>query len=300
MSAAAPKTYDPTPSRRVAFLGLGTMGAPMAAHLAAAGHTVTVYNRTTAKADAWVADHGGRAAATPQQAAEGADIVFSCVGNDGDLRQVTVGPDGAFHGMAPGALFVDHTTTSAEVARELAVAAQARGLAFIDAPVSGGNLGAINGVLTVMCGGAPEAFARAEPVIRAFARAVTLMGDSGAGQLTKMVNQICIGGLLQGLSEALAFGQKAGLDMAQVIGVISQGAAGSWQLANRGPTMAQDQFDFGFAVDWMRKDFGLVLDEARRLGARLPVTALVDQFYADLQAQGGGRLDTSSLIRRLR
>lgn len=300
MSAAAPKTYDPTPSRRVAFLGLGTMGAPMAAHLAAAGHTVTVYNRTTAKADAWVADHGGRAAATPQQAAEGADIVFSCVGNDDDLRQVTVGPDGAFHGMAPGALFVDHTTTSAEVARELAVAAQARGLAFIDAPVSGGNLGAINGVLTVMCGGAPEAFARAEPVIRAFARAVTLMGDSGAGQLTKMVNQICIGGLLQGLSEALAFGQKAGLDMAQVIGVISQGAAGSWQLANRGPTMAQDQFDFGFAVDWMRKDFGLVLDEARRLGARLPVTALVDQFYADLQAQGGGRLDTSSLIRRLR
>lgn len=300
MSAAAPKTYDPTPSRRVAFLGLGTMGAPMAAHLAAGGHSVTVYNRTAAKAEAWVAEHGGRAAATPQQAAEGADIVFSCVGNDDDLRQVAVGPDGAFHSMAPGALFVDHTTTSAEVARELAAAAQARGLAFIDAPVSGGNLGAINGVLTVMCGGTPEAFARAEPVIRAFARAVTLMGESGAGQLTKMVNQICIGGLLQGLSEALAFGQKAGLDMAQVIGVISQGAAGSWQLANRGPTMVQDQFDFGFAVDWMRKDFGLVLDEARRLGARLPVTALVDQFYADLQAEGGGRLDTSSLIRRLR
>lgn len=300
MTAAAPKTYDPTPSRRVAFLGLGTMGAPMAAHLAAAGHSVTVYNRTAAKAEAWVAEHGGRAAGTPREAAQGADIVFSCVGNDDDLRQVTVGPDGAFHGMASGALFVDHTTTSAEVARELAAAASARELAFIDAPVSGGNLGAINGVLTVMCGGTPEAFARAEPVIRAFARAVTLMGDSGAGQLTKMVNQICIGGLLQGLSEALAFGQKAGLDMDQVIGVISQGAAGSWQLANRGPTMVQDEFDFGFAVDWMRKDFGLVLDEARRLGARLPVTALVDQFYADLQAQGGGRLDTSSLIRRLR
>jgi len=300
MSAAAPKTYDPTPSRRVAFLGLGTMGAPMAAHLAAAGHAVTVYNRTASKAAAWVAEHGGRAADTPRQAAEGAAIVFSCVGNDDDLRQVTTGPDGAFHGMAPGALFVDHTTTSAEVARELAAAAAALGLAFIDAPVSGGNLGAINGVLTVMCGGRPEAFAQAEPVMRAFARAVTLMGDSGAGQLTKMVNQICIGGLLQGLSEALAFGQKAGLDMAQVISVISQGAAGSWQLANRGPTMVQDQFDFGFAVDWMRKDFGLVLDEARRLGARLPVTALVDQFYADLQAQGGGRLDTSSLIRRLR
>jgi len=300
MSAAAPKTYDPTPSRRVAFLGLGTMGAPMAAHLAAAGHAVTVYNRTASKAAAWVAEHGGRAADTPRQAAEGAAIVFSCVGNDDDLRQVTTGPDGAFHGMAPGALFVDHTTTSAEVARELAAAAAALGLAFIDAPVSGGNLGAINGVLTVMCGGRPEAFAQAEPVMRAFARAVTLMGDSGAGQLTKMVNQICIGGLLQGLSEALAFGQKAGLDMAQVISVISQGAAGSWQLANRGPTMVQDQFDFGFAVDWMRKDFGLVLDEARRLGARLPVTALVDHFYADLQAQGGGRLDTSSLIRRLR
>lgn len=300
MSAAAPKTYDPTPSRRVAFLGLGTMGAPMAAHLAAAGHEVTVYNRTASKAAAWVAEHGGRAADTPRQAAEGAAIVFSCVGNDDDLRQVTTGPDGAFHGMAPGALFVDHTTTSAEVARELAGTAAGQGLAFIDAPVSGGNLGAINGVLTVMCGGRPEAFAQAEPVMRAFARAVTLMGDSGAGQLTKMVNQICIGGLLQGLSEALAFGQKAGLDMAQVISVISQGAAGSWQLANRGPTMVQDQFDFGFAVDWMRKDFGLVLDEARRLGARLPVTALVDQFYADLQAQGGGRLDTSSLIRRLR
>ena len=294
------KTYAPTPPRRVAFLGLGVMGHPMAGHLARAGHQVTVYNRTAARAAAWVGEHGGRAAATPREAAEGADIVFSCVGNDDDLRQVALGPDGAFHGMAPGALFVDHTTTSAEVARELAAAAQARGLAFIDAPVSGGNLGAINGVLTVMCGGAPEAFARAEPVIRAFARAVTRMGDSGAGQLTKMVNQICIVGLLQGLSEALAFGQKAGLDMAQVIGVISQGAAGSWQLANRGPTMVQDQFDFGFAVDWMRKDFGLVLDEARRLGARLPVTALVDQFYADLQAQGGGRLDTSSLIRRLR
>jgi len=300
MSAAASKTYDPTPARRVAFIGLGTMGAPMAAHLLAAGHQVTVYNRTTAKAEAWVAEHGGRWAVTPREAAQGADIVFTCVGNDDDLRQVTTGSEGVFPSLKAGAIVVDHTTTSAEVARELSAAAAQQGLSFVDAPVSGGNLGAINGVLTVMCGGSAEAFAQVEPVIRAFARAVTLLGESGSGQLAKMVNQICIGGLLQGLSEAIAFGQKAGLDMQQVIGVISQGAAGSWQLANRGPTMVKDEFDFGFAVDWMRKDLGLVLDEARRQGARLPVTALVDQFYADVQAQGGGRLDTSSLIKRLR
>jgi 3-hydroxyisobutyrate dehydrogenase len=300
MSAAASKTYDPTPARRVAFIGLGTMGAPMAAHLLAAGHQVTVYNRTTAKAEAWVAEHGGRWAVTPREAAQGADIVFTCVGNDDDLRQVTTGSEGVFPSLKAGAIVVDHTTTSAEVARELSAVAAQQGLSFVDAPVSGGNLGAINGVLTVMCGGSAEAFAQVEPVIRAFARAVTLLGESGSGQLAKMVNQICIGGLLQGLSEAIAFGQKAGLDMQQVIGVISQGAAGSWQLANRGPTMVKDEFDFGFAVDWMRKDLGLVLDEARRQGARLPVTALVDQFYADVQAQGGGRLDTSSLIKRLR
>jgi 3-hydroxyisobutyrate dehydrogenase len=300
MSAAADKTYDPTPARHVAFIGLGTMGAPMAAHLLAAGHHVTVYNRTTAKAQAWVAEHGGQFAPTPREAAQGAELVFTCVGNDDDLRQVTAGPEGVFQALTPGAIVVDHTTTSAAVARELAAVAVQQGLAFIDAPVSGGNLGAINGVLTVMCGGEAEAFARAEPVVRAFAKAVTLLGESGSGQLAKMVNQVCIGGLLQGLSEAIAFGQKAGLDMQQVIGVISQGAAGSWQLANRGPTMVKGEFDFGFAVDLMRKDLGLVLDEARRQGARLPVTALVDQFYADLQAQGGGRLDTSSLIKRLR
>lgn len=300
MSAAAPKTYDPTPSRRVAFLGLGTMGAPMAAHLAAAGHAVTVYNRTASKAAAWVAEHGGRAADTPRQAAEGAAIVFSCVGNDDDLRQVTTGPDGAFHGMAPGALFVDHTTTSAEVARELAAAAAALGLAFIDAPVSGGNLGAINGVLTVMCGGRPEAFAQAEPVMRAFARAVTLMGDSGAGQLTKMVNQICIAGLVQALSEALDFARRAGLDVEQVVDVISQGAAQSWQMENRSATMARGEYEFGFAVEWMRKDLGICLAESNRNGARLPVTALVDQLYRQIEQRGGSRWDTSSLIELLR
>lgn len=296
----ADKTYDPTPARRIACIGLGTMGAPMAAHLQRSGHTVTVYNRTAAKAAAWVQAHGGQSAPTPREAAQGADIVVTCVGNDDDLREVCTGPQGVFHSLVPGAVIVDHTTTSAEVARELAQAACERGLRFIDAPVSGGNLGAHNGVLTVMCGGDAEACARVQPVIAAYARAFTHLGDSGAGQLAKMVNQIAVAGLLQGLAEALAFGQKAGLDMTQVLNVISQGAASSWQMVNRGPTMIADQFDFGFAVDWMRKDLGLVLDEGRRIGARLPATALVDQFYADVQALGGGRLDTSSLIQRLR
>ena len=302
----ADKVYEPTQSCRVAFIGLGTMGAPMAAHLLRAGHDVTVYNRTLSKAEAWVAEHGGRLAATPREAAAAsevgpaADIVFTCVGNDDDLREVCVGPTGVLEGLQRGAAIVDHTTTSATVARELAACAAQRGVAFIDAPVSGGNLGAINGVLTVMCGGDPQAFERVRPVIMAFARAVTHLGESGSGQLAKMVNQVCVGGLLQGLAEALAFGEKAGLDMPRVLEVISQGAASSWQMVNRGPTMVRDEFDFGFAVDWMRKDLGLVLEEARRLGARVPATALIDQFYADVQAMGGGRQDTSSLIRRLR
>ena len=302
------RTYAPHPPTRVAFIGLGTMGAPMAAHLLRAGHHVTVFNRTAEKAQAWLAEHtelpelAGRAqtAATPAEAARGARVVFTCVGNDDDLRQVVSGEHGVFQNLQPGGTVVDHTTTSAEVARELSACARERGLHFIDAPVSGGNLGALNGVLTVMCGGDAQAFERVRPVVAAYARAVTLLGDSGSGQLAKMVNQVCVGGLLQGLAEALAFGEKAGLDMAQVLEVISQGAASSWQMVNRGPSMIQNQFDFGFAVDWMRKDLGLVLDEGRRLGARLPVTALVDQFYADVQAQGGGRQDTSSLIRRLR
>ena len=294
------KTYEPTPARRVAFLGLGVMGYPMAGHLAGAGHRVTVYNRSPAKAAQWVAEHGHASAATPREAAAGADIVFACVGNDDDLRSVVLGEHGALAGMKPGAVFVDHTTASAEVARELAAAALPLGLQFIDAPVSGGNLGAINGALTVMCGGDAVAFAAMQPVAMAFAKAVTLLGASGSGQLAKMVNQIAIAGLLQGLAEAIAFGEKAGLDMKAVLAVIGKGAAQSWQMDHRGPTMIDDQFDVGFAVDWMRKDLGLVLDEARRNGARLPVTALVDQFYADLQARGGNRLDTSSLVRRLR
>ena len=296
----ADKTYEPTAARRVAFLGLGVMGYPMAGHLLRAGHQVTVYNRTAAKGQAWVKEYGGAYAATPRAAAEGADIVFACVGNDDDLRSVVLGADGAFAGMPRGAIFVDHTTASAFVARELAAEGAKAGLAFIDAPVSGGNLGAVNGVLTVMCGGDATAFATIQPVAMAFARAVTLLGESGAGQLAKMVNQTAIAGLVQGLAEAIAFGQKAGLDMKAVLGVIGKGAAQSWQMDNRGPTMIDDQFDFGFAVDWMRKDLGLVLDEAKRNGARLPVTALVDQFYADLQARGGNRWDTSSLVRRLR
>ena len=294
------RTYEPIEPQRVAFLGLGVMGHPMAGHLAHAGHQVTVYNRTKAKADAWVAEYGGAAAATPREAAQGAAVVFACVGNDDDLRSVTLGEAGAFAGMTPGAVFVDHTTASAAVARELSAAATACGLHFIDAPVSGGNLGAINGALTVMCGGAAAAFSRAQPVALAYAKAMTLLGDSGAGQLAKMVNQIAIAGLVQGLAEAIAFGEQAGLDMKAVLGVIGKGAAQSWQMDNRGATMIDGKFDFGFAVDWMRKDLGLVLDEAKHNGARLPVTALVDQFYADVQAAGGRRWDTSSLITRLR
>jgi 3-hydroxyisobutyrate dehydrogenase len=295
-----PKNYEPTPARRVAFLGLGVMGGPMAGHLAKAGHQVTVYNRTTAKAEACAKQHGGAFKATPREAAAGADIVFACVGNDADLRAVTLGADGAFAGMKAGAIFVDHTTASADVARELYAAAKALGIAFVDAPVSGGQAGAENGLLTVMCGGDQPAFDAVKPVAMAFSRAFTLMGASGAGQLTKMVNQICIAGLVQGLSEAIAFGQKAGLDMNLVLDVIGKGAAQSWQMDNRGKSMVADQFNFGFAVDWMRKDLGLVLDEAKRNGARLPVTALVDQFYADVQAMGGNRFDTSSLIKRLK
>ena len=300
MSSIAAKTYEPVAPKKVAFLGLGVMGFSMAGHLAKAGHSVAVYNRSPAKADAWVAEFGGAAKPTPREAAIGAEVVFCCVGNDDDLRSVVLGADGAFAGMAPGTVFVDHTTASANVARELCDAAKALGLAFVDAPVSGGQAGAQNGVLTVMCGGEASAFDTAQPAAMAFSRAFTLMGDSGAGQLTKMVNQICIAGLVQGLAEAIAFGQKAGLDMNQVLEVIGKGAAQSWQLDNRGKTMVADRFDFGFAVDWMRKDLGLVLDEAKRNGARLPVTALVDQFYADVQAMGGQRWDTSSLIKRLR
>ncbi|MBW8832154.1 MAG: NAD(P)-dependent oxidoreductase [Burkholderiales bacterium] len=294
------KIYEPVAARDVAFLGLGVMGYPMAGHLVRAGHRVRVYNRTPAKAEKWVGEYGGASGATPRAVAEGADIVFACVGNDDDLRSVTLGKTGAFAGMKPGAIFVDHTTASAEVARELAAAARERGLEFIDAPVSGGNLGAINGALTVMCGGNSAAFTVIQPIAMAFAKAVTLLGESGAGQLAKMVNQIAIASLVQGLAEAIAFGEKAGLDMKAVLGVIGKGAAQSWQMDNRGPTMIEGKFDFGFAVDWMRKDLGLVLDEAKRNSARLPVTALVDQFYADIQAQGGNRLDTSSLIKRLR
>ena len=302
------KTYDTVSSRRVAFLGLGVMGHPMAGHLARAGHQVTVYNRSAAKAQAWVAEFGGQSAATPREAAAGAEFVFACVGNDDDLRSVVLGADlgggqraanGAFAGMASGAVFVDHTTASAEVARELYAAARALGLQFIDAPVSGGQAGAVNGLLTVMCGGDAEPFAAMQPVALAFGRAVTLVGAPGAGQLAKMVNQVCIAGLVQALSEGIAFGQRAGLDMKQVLDVIGKGAAQSWQLDNRGKTMVDGQFNFGFAVDWMRKDLGLVLDEARRNGARVPVTALVDQFYADVQAAGGNRMDTSSLVTRL-
>ncbi|UVH58088.1 NAD(P)-dependent oxidoreductase [Variovorax paradoxus] len=302
MSSINTRTYESVPAQTVAFLGLGVMGGPMAGHLAKAGHSVTVYNRTPAKAQAWAAEFGppGRHAATPREAAAGADIVFCCVGNDDDLRSVVLGDDGAFAGMKKGAVLVDHTTASADVARELSKAAQALGLHFIDAPVSGGQAGAQNGALTVMCGGDAAAFERIKPVAMAFSRAVTLLGESGAGQLAKMVNQIAIAGLVQGLSEAIAFGQRAGLDMEAVLGVISKGAAQSWQMENRGKTMIEGKFDYGFAVDWMRKDLGLVLDEAKRNGARVPVTALVDQFYADVQQAGGRRWDTSSLIIRLK
>ena len=304
MNSKPIKIYEATPARQVAFLGLGVMGYPMAGHLAQAGHQVTVYNRTASKSIAWCADYTGASglkhAETPRLAVQQAELVFCCVGNDDDLRSVTLGADGAFAGMAPGSVFVDHTTASASVARELYQTAKDLGLHFIDAPVSGGQAGAQNGQLTVMCGGDQAAFDQAQPVAMAFAKAFTRLGESGAGQLAKMVNQICIAGLVQGLSEAIAFGQQAGLDMNQVLDVIGKGAAQSWQLDNRGKTMVADQFDFGFAVDWMRKDLGLVLDEAKRNGARLPVTALVDQFYADVQHMGGQRWDTSSLIKRLR
>ena len=301
MARTNPKTYEPSNPTKVAFIGLGVMGYPMAGHLALAGHHVTVYNRNPAKAKDWCAEFSGHASApTPREAAQGADMVFCCVGNDDDLRSVMLGTDGALAGTQAGALLVDHTTASANVARELFAAAKAKGVHFVDAPVSGGEAGAINGMLTVMCGGEAAAFERAKPVAMAFSKAFTLMGESGAGQLTKMVNQVCIAGLVQGLSEGIAFGMKAGLNMEQVLEVIGKGAAQSWQMDNRGKTMVADKFDFGFAVDWMRKDLGLVMDEAKRNGARVPVTALVDQFYADVQAMGGGRFDTSSLIKRLR
>ena len=286
---------------RVAWIGLGVMGYPMAGHLVTRGGvSVTVYNRTASKAAKWAESFKGSTATTPAAAAQDADFVFACVGNDDDLRAVVLGADGAFAGMKKGAILVDHTTASANVARELYAAAKAQGLHFIDAPVSGGQGGAQNGLLTVMCGGDADIFEVTKPAAMAFSRAYTLMGESGAGQLTKMVNQVCIAGLVQGLSEAIAFGQKAGLDMNLVLDVIGKGAAQSWQMDNRGKTMVADKFDFGFAVDWMRKDLGLVMDEAKRNGARLPVTALVDQFYADVQQMGGKRWDTSSLIKRLK
>jgi 3-hydroxyisobutyrate dehydrogenase-like beta-hydroxyacid dehydrogenase len=285
---------------RVAFIGLGTMGYPMAGHLATAGHDVTVYNRTRTKVERWLAEHAGRDAPTPRAAAAGCELVFTCVGNDDDLRAVLTGPEGSFGGLATGAIHVDHTTTSAVVARELAALAAARGLEYIDAPVSGGQAGAVNGVLTVMCGGTEHAFERARPVIEAYARACALMGPAGAGQLTKMVNHICAAGVIQGLAEGLHFGERAGLDLDAVIEVISKGAAQSWQMDNRAHTMCRGEYDFGFAVDWMRKDLGIVLAEGRRNGAPMPVTALIDGFYAELQALGLNRADTSSLIELLR
>ncbi len=284
---------------KAAFLGLGVMGYPMARHLKAKGHDVTVYNRTTAKAEKWVAEHGGRLAMTPVEAAEGQDIVFACVGNDDDLREVTLGDGDAFKGMKPGAIFVDHTTASAGIARELHAAATAAGFGFLDAPVSGGQAGAENGQLTVMVGGDQAAFDTAQPVIMSFAKAARLLGESGAGQLAKMMNQICIAGVVQGLAEAIHFGKQSGMDIEAVIDVISKGAAQSWQMENRYKTMNAGKFDFGFAVDWMRKDLGIVLEEARANGAKLPLTALVDQFYAEVQAMGGKRWDTSSLLARL-
>ena len=284
---------------KLAFLGLGVMGYPMAGHLQKGGHSVTVYNRNAEKSAKWVATYGRASATTPREAAQGADIVMMCVGNDNDVRSVIYGDDGALAGLAKDAILVDHTTASADVAREVNAEAIKQGKHFIDAPVSGGQAGAENGKLTVMCGGDQAAFDRVKDVLALYAKAVTLMGTSGAGQLTKMVNQICIAGLVQGLSEGLAFAQKAGIDAKLVLDVISKGAAQSWQMENRGTTMVDGKFDFGFAVDWMRKDLGICLEEAKRNGARLPVTALVDQFYADVQQMGGARLDTSSLIKRL-
>ena len=285
---------------KIAFLGLGVMGYPMAGHLRSAGHEVTVYNRTSAKAEAWAQAHGGSFATTPREAVAGAEFVMSCVGNDDDLRSICLGPDGAFGGIANGSVFVDHTTVSAKVTRELFAVAADAGIAFVDAPISGGQAGAENGVLSVMCGGDLAAYERAEPVIDAYARICRRIGDSGAGQMTKMCNQIAIAGLVQGLSEALHFAEKADLDGRAVVEVISQGAAGSWQMANRYETMLDGEFEHGFAVDWMRKDLGICLDAANETGASLPVTALVDQFYKEVQKLGGGRWDTSSLVKRLR
>lgn len=285
---------------KLAFLGLGVMGYPMAGHLQAAGHDVCVYNRTTAKAEAWVKEHGGRMAPTPREAAGGAEFVMACVGNDDDLRGVCLGPDGAFGGMKDGAIFVDHTTVSAKVTEELYAKAQEAGLNFVDAPISGGQAGAENGQLSIMCGGDQAAYDSAEPVMNTYAKLCRRIGDTGAGQMTKMCNQIAIAGVVQGLSEALHFAEKAGLDGRAVVEVISQGAAGSWQMANRYETMLDDEFDHGFAVDWMRKDLGICLSTANETGASLPVTALVDQFYKDVQSMGGGRWDTSSLFKRLR
>ena len=297
------KTYESISPRRLAFLGLGVMGYPMAGHLARAGHQVTVYNRNGSKAAQWLAEYGvgaaNKTAATPKLAAQAAEMVFCCVGNDDDLRSVTLGADGAFAGMTKGAIFIDHTTASADIAGELAMIANRSGLSFIDGPVSGGQAGAVNGSLTVMCGGDAAAFATVQPVVMALARACTLLGPSGSGQLAKMVNQICIAGLVQGLAEGINFGMAAGLDMKQVLAVIGKGAAQSWQMDNRGTTMIEGKFDFGFAVDWMRKDLGLCLAQAKLNGAALPVTALVDQFYSDVQRTGGKRFDTSSLITRL-
>ena len=287
-------------TKKVAFLGMGVMGFPMAGHLAAKGYDVVVYNRTAGKAESWVAKHGGSSALTPREAARDRHIVFACVGNDNDVRDVVIGADGAFSGMGEGAIFVDHTTASANLALELDKIAKTRGISFLDAPVSGGQAGAENGVLTVMCGGDKKSFDNAKPVMDSYSRAVTLMGGVGAGQLTKMVNQICIAGLLQGLSEGMNFALKAGLDPELVVEVISKGAAGSWQMENRALTMASDKFDFGFAVNWMRKDLKIVLEEAQRNKARLPTTALIDQFYAQVQERGGARWDTSSLIHLLR
>ena len=285
---------------KCAFLGLGVMGYPMAGHLAAAGHEVTVYNRTAAKAEAWANEHGGRAAPTPREAAEGADFVMACVGNDDDLRSVCLGEAGAFAGMAAGSVFVDHTTVSAQVTRELYAEADRANLSFVDAPISGGQAGAENGQLSIMCGGDAGAYQRAEPIMEVYSKICRRIGETGAGQMTKMCNQIAIAGLVQGLSEALHFAEKAGLDGRAVVEVISQGAAGSWQMVNRFETMIDDEFDHGFAVDWMRKDLGICLDTADETGASLPVTALVDQFYKDVQKMGGGRWDTSSLFKRLR
>jgi len=283
----------------IAFIGTGVMGAPMAGHLVTAGHTVTVYNRSRAKAEAWAEKYGGTVAATPAEAAAGKDAVFSCVGNDDDLAEITLGADGVFGTMSAGALFVDHTTVSAKIARRLAVEGGAKGLLVVDAPVSGGQAGAENGKLSIMCGGTAEAMAAAEPLMQAYALRIVHIGEAGAGQTTKMVNQIAIAGVVQGVAEALRFAQVSGLDTDKVFEAVSGGAASSWQMVNRWSTMSEDKFDFGFAVDWMRKDLGLTLDEARRNGATLPLTALVDQFYADVQKMGGGRNDTSSLVRRL-